>query len=747
MDSKLYKEYYNLNNSQLSYVLRKLYFKDLNQFNDIITTFKKSERYELDYIFRIITEAEEIAYWIVLGEYDNYINTIDTLYARLKKANKSCDLLPIYHIVANAYSKINQNNMSIDCYMYIIKHEKNKKQSLFSAIANHNIGHLYRMNGDNDTALAYSFKARKMIDEFPNGDLEHDSFWVFNTAEISILYLEKNDLKNSNHYYKLCKTHLPNEMINLSEASFKEVEMRYHFQKRDLTTLKKVYQKIKQKLINDNDYPTLASYALTYYNFNIKLNVKISELIDEIKEIQEYTKDKATYKDERNILMIIINYHLENNEPQAAKPYIERLVHKFKYYDLQLQELNSKIIDISSEKIEYKKNSLQMLSHREKLQEHYNENLKKNQYIKEVCERLKIIQNLGNDIMLSTNLKELASKICNNLNNFSDINNFTLLSIDRQNNQLKTEFIYDIYNDDNAYTLDINKNNNIQEFLKLKKVLKIDNLYDEPRVTNFLCTINAKYTMYKSAVIAPIIFNDEVIAIVFCLSIKINAFEFLSMELINQISIFIAIAINNLNRKQNLIKIIEEHKNTKEHLKKLNQYSKDLSHKDKLTKVHNRRAFDIFYQNILSQKIKNKKSITVYMMDIDHFKDYNDTFGHLKGDDILKKVARKLNIHFKNSGEFFARYGGEEFIAISNFNNEENKQKSLEKAETLRTAIEKMKIPHPNSECGILTISIGVACINKPSENNNIYIKLSDKALYQAKSAGRNCVNQIILNS
>ncbi|MGP1449923.1 MAG: diguanylate cyclase domain-containing protein [Wolinella sp.] len=172
-------------------------------------------------------------------------------------------------------------------------------------------------------------------------------------------------------------------------------------------------------------------------------------------------------------------------------------------------------------------------------------------------------------------------------------------------------------------------------------------------------------------------------------------------------------------------------------LKKANMVLKELAIKDALTSVYNRRFFDIIFEREIEHSIEAHTSLTFIMIDIDHFKLYNDTYGHQEGDEALKRVAKTLDTLLNPPEERFFRLGGEEFGALALGLNEEE---SLALCTKMLNAIEGLKIPHKrNSAAPFVTISMGAVClipakINSPQE----IIESADKALYNAKEWGRN---------
>jgi len=174
-------------------------------------------------------------------------------------------------------------------------------------------------------------------------------------------------------------------------------------------------------------------------------------------------------------------------------------------------------------------------------------------------------------------------------------------------------------------------------------------------------------------------------------------------------------------------------------LETANNKLEQISTTDPLTQVSNRRAFDNYMMHAWDLCQRGGHPVTVLMIDIDHFKAYNDEFGHIKGDECLYRVAQMIKSHFNRAVDLFARYGGEEFVAILPFTTGAS---VMNLVEHVRNAVEAMKLPNPKSASSqFVTISIGVAERVPSSDKPHDYIvSLADEALYEAKRTGRNRV-------
>ena len=162
-----------------------------------------------------------------------------------------------------------------------------------------------------------------------------------------------------------------------------------------------------------------------------------------------------------------------------------------------------------------------------------------------------------------------------------------------------------------------------------------------------------------------------------------------------------------------------------------------LAELDGLTQVANRRKFDTYLAYQWQEMARQQTVISVIICDIDYFKQYNDTYGHLAGDFCLQQVAKTLQSSLKRGGDLFARYGGEEFAAILP-QTEENG--AIQVAQRMQAAIASRRIAHRQSTvAAYVTLSIGVACtVPCHLRSPNSLLDKADQRLYLAKQQGRN---------
>lgn len=173
----------------------------------------------------------------------------------------------------------------------------------------------------------------------------------------------------------------------------------------------------------------------------------------------------------------------------------------------------------------------------------------------------------------------------------------------------------------------------------------------------------------------------------------------------------------------------------------LNHALKKQALEDGLTHIANRRHFDAALDTEFQRAKRSQTPLSLLMIDVDFFKKYNDTYGHVAGDKCLQQIARLVQTN--RTSDLSARYGGEEFAILLPGTDE---QGALQIAETIRQNVEQQRIPHSNNTGGIVTVSIG-AYTHTPERHANApydWVTRADAALYQAKTGGRNRISTFI---
>ncbi len=199
------------------------------------------------------------------------------------------------------------------------------------------------------------------------------------------------------------------------------------------------------------------------------------------------------------------------------------------------------------------------------------------------------------------------------------------------------------------------------------------------------------------------------------------------------------ILFSNFQANLLLKKKLHDAESSRQNLEVLNSRLEELAWKDSLTGLANRRFFDLSLSNLWHLAAREQKHLSMLMIDVDFFKNYNDFYGHQKGDEALKETARIIRSIIRRESDAVCRYGGEEFSVLL-FDMPLGDALTL--SETLLEKVRQAAIPHEESSAApYLTVSIGLTgLIPRSDRESGSLVKAADKALYKAKSHGRNRV-------
>jgi diguanylate cyclase (GGDEF)-like protein len=236
----------------------------------------------------------------------------------------------------------------------------------------------------------------------------------------------------------------------------------------------------------------------------------------------------------------------------------------------------------------------------------------------------------------------------------------------------------------------------------------------------------------RSSLTCPLIVEGRPTGFLFFSSRKSGTYAEAHVEIYQEIASHVSIIVEKSRLHQELIE-------AKRRLMEANRALTGLANVDGLTGVPNRRFFDTLYEREWKRAVRQAESLSVILVDIDYFKQYNDIYGHLAGDECLKKVAGILNSNTQRGTDLVARFGGEEFIILLPAT---DRAGAVTMAERLRSLVAALKIQHAGSEAAKhVTISLGVAGgVPERGRSAEELLRAADAALYTAKESGRNRV-------
>jgi diguanylate cyclase (GGDEF)-like protein len=222
-------------------------------------------------------------------------------------------------------------------------------------------------------------------------------------------------------------------------------------------------------------------------------------------------------------------------------------------------------------------------------------------------------------------------------------------------------------------------------------------------------------------------------------ALRSGAYDYLTKPFddIDLISAVVGRAIDKYRLSRDNRTLMDQLKRNAEELEELNNRLREMANRDGLTELFNHRYFLEGLRIELSRASRYQRSLSLIFIDIDHFKQYNDTHGHLAGDELLRTLARILRQNSRES-TLVARYGGEEFVLVVP---ETDSSGARGFAENLRRAVEEHRFPGGGTQpLGKVTLSAGVATYPEDGADGPALINHADRALYEAKNRGRNTV-------
>jgi diguanylate cyclase (GGDEF)-like protein/PAS domain S-box-containing protein len=345
------------------------------------------------------------------------------------------------------------------------------------------------------------------------------------------------------------------------------------------------------------------------------------------------------------------------------------------------------------------------------------------------AQRERLLSQIVQHIHKSLELEHVLTAAVEQINNFLCVERIVIFKLDEMQN---SRLFYETVTPGLAasWELTTGSQQELKEILdrfkqfKRGQILAIDDLQQDRLGSEF--TAQQKDLGVRSLLMVPLILQDRLWG---CLCAqqrsKPRQWQLFEIDLMQQLAVQLSIAI--------------QQSELYEQLSNANRALENLATIDAVTGISNRRRFDEFLQNEWQRMAREKQFLSVILCDIDYFKQYNDTYGHVAGDRCLQNVAQAINQTIKRPADLAARYGGEEIVVVLPNTPPEGAYKLAQK---MANAVRELKIEHRTSNVSpYVTVSVGVAgCIPNYSLSPLTSIDLADTALYRAKEEGRDRV-------
>lgn len=533
-------------------------------------------------------------------------------------------------------------------------------------------------------------------------------------------YHIKMILHLSNYIKVLCKINrideIPKMIKRIEQIDLETVDqntkysyhiaiMDYHFYKKDFNSAKKSFFKAKSYIDESN---------LIYYYALLSEYVELCDLfhldyqfyIDEIIMIEKIANDNNNYKITNAIsYQKLQDYYKTTGDIENYNKINETYIRFLEGRDNAERIRQCESIQIMEDFLTSENKFEEIQSKNTELELLASEAIKHKNLLQEAYSQIEMINSLGQKIISSLKLSEVSELIYHIIRENIPIDSFVILVLEENEYELRSVSYY--------------KNNILQKNFKVN-LHKVDGFFAECYRTNkIISTTDKSYSDFfkkqksiqhdacmRSAIYMPLRVESRIIGFCSIQDEKEHVFTQKHIQFLEALSPYLSIALNNALHSWKLEKEIQMHLSTQKELKKLNARLEDISSIDGLTQINNRRKFDNKIFEMINYANINNKKISIFMLDIDHFKLYNDTYGHLQGDETLKLVAKTFSNNMESVQGISARFGGEEFIGACL---DLNVKESENLANKICSDIYNLNIMNIKSNFSRVTVSIGVA--------------------------------------
>lgn len=677
--------------------------------------FEKNPIIFLDVVFYISR-----ALWL-LGDLPNAMTNANRLTKLANELNNAEYIGKAHYITGNVYVYTNNFHAALENYLKALDYASlNDDYELQSPLLN-NIGEIYNKLGDYEKSKKYyeaSIEFGEKID-----DIQGIGTSYMNLAEI--FFIQGDIEKAKQILAKALKINYDtDDYIGIAYAVSLQADILYRennaneaikLLKESLIVLAKTEDKYNLLMVNkkllDIYWATnrLDDFEdLSLVTINIAKEIESNELVSSISSmLSDYYEEKG-----------LINKAFEIHKHGCR--------YRVKAYDKTIEQTHKNV------EIQIKINEAE---HENKLITQYNKTLtSKNEELNKLYKNITIISTIGKQITSTLKSNEIYLKTYENLSELTAVDFFGIVFLDSKTKKIIPEFFVDKGEIIEIEPFPIKDKNSLasHSILKNKSILVADLQTEYHNYKNHIEDTNIHSVIY-----VPIVYGEDILGAITIQSEQIDIYSTNDLHLIEALSSYFAIAIKNARISESLLEEAEKRKKVQISLEKLNNDYLSLSRIDSLTNIPNRRRLQEFLDDIISIHSRKQLPFAVLIIDIDHFKEYNDNYGHIKGDKAIKRVAAIIKNSIQRDSDFISRYGGDEFVIVL----PDITIKGCKLiAKRFSDNICNSKIIHAYSPIkSHITISIGGYChVPNTDSTMDSIIQEADRFLYQSKAFGRN---------
>jgi diguanylate cyclase (GGDEF)-like protein len=378
-------------------------------------------------------------------------------------------------------------------------------------------------------------------------------------------------------------------------------------------------------------------------------------------------------------------------------------------------QMLSKITDLSANKIQADHDLLmvqEQLRLKSRLEEKSAIIERTNRTLEQLVRDLSLIYEIGQEVNSIVDLEELYANITETLKKYLKISEFAIMLYNEKREDLQVKAACGFEDTDRIMRTTFKPGEGVTGLCAAtgKKIYIKDTSLEE----RFLNYKGERPTDPSSFLAIPLLYKEDVLGVINFSRRGVGSFTYQDVKMLSLVASQVALAIANA---------------------RLYTRTRELSVKDELTGINNRRYFQQMLQMEWKRAVRFHRPLSLIMLDVDHFKEYNDTFGHIQGDEVLKQIGQMLRKNLREV-DTVARFGGEEFVLLLP---DTDKRGTIAVAEKVRMLVEGHAfLSEDRKQTRIVTISAGLSTYPDDVENMDDLIDHADIALYRAKEAGRN---------
>lgn len=701
-----------------------------------IQSLMEEDRYRFDFVYRTVVDTVSVADYYIGSRHQEIIPKAAVLIEKSMNLGLWEFATRNLNMLGASYQILDMLEKALECYNEIIRIEMEQEYIDISPLAYNNIGLMYLNLRAYKRAASYLKKAVELEERVEIPIRMHGlKLAVFKSHQVIVLsrtgYLDEaeallNEIKEIEYkdFGNEANYHRKISELNylFYTGKFEEARSLY---KEGLETLGKKRRAWKRVFLSE--FIELSMVMKKNYAFYMDALLLLVDMYEE---------------DGRQITPRVFDslrkYYRQIGDTKLYEEYTERYLKELEKKDDNETKAKIDSIELVENLIEESKTISKMKTLNHELKLVADEALRHKRELQHLNKTLRLINDIGKNMTSSLELSKVIDMIYAYILENVPMSSFVIALGEPEKNQLRTLAYYDGNDFQTEFSVSLDNPDSIfVSCYKTEELIISDDVQNDEKFSKHK-PIFIGVNDIRSVIYMPLKVGKEIVGVCSVQSEKIGVYKKEYVDFLQLFSPYLSIAINNAVYSEKLEGAIRIQKKAQEELEKANKRLEHLSSLDGLTKINNRRDFEKKILRLISLAVTAETTVAVVMADIDNFKVYNDTYGHLEGDEALKKVAKVIRTVLDKAGGISARFGGEEFVgAGEGFSRED----ILEIGWKICNGVRELEIENERTIEGRLTVSIGIAFMKATKGVvKSKLMKEADDALYQAKKTGKNRV-------